>query len=108
MVQVFIDWCCGRERVEVVDTEVLEHILLDWHIWHKASDGVWSELLWQLECLLSPDNPHYKTNLAQFNSAHGIVKILLISKVECSSTLSHLHSLSLSGAVPGQVEATGW
>lgn len=78
---MLLEWCCGRERVEVVETEVLEHILLDWHIWHKASEGVWSELLWQLECLLSPDNPYYMTNLELFNNSKGIVKILLTSKV---------------------------
>jgi len=40
IVQVFIRWCCGPERKAIHNVPVLEHILLDWRIWHRASEEV--------------------------------------------------------------------
>lgn len=77
---VFLDWSCGRDRIEVKDIEVLEHILLDWHIWHQASEEVWSKLLQQLEDLLNPDTADAEMNQIHFQHANAIVKILLMSK----------------------------
>ena len=80
---MFLDWCCGTERAEVKDVQILEYILLDWRIWHRAETEVWSGLLWQLEQLLNPDNPHVKSNHLQFTEAKALIKILLTSKVSC-------------------------
>ena len=63
------------------DIEVLEHILLDWHIWHQASEEVWSKLLQQLEDLLNPNTADAEMNQIHFQHANAIVKILLMSKV---------------------------
>ena len=79
--QVFFNWCCGTEWVEVYDIDILDDVLLDWHIWHKATDHVWCNLLKHLEDLLCPTNPHAEVNLAHFLSINAIVKILCISKV---------------------------
>ncbi len=67
--------------MEVYDIEVLEHILLDWHIWYKAPEHVWCNLLKHLEDLLRPTNPHANVNLNHFLNVKAIVKILCISKV---------------------------
>ena len=81
LLQVFLDWSCGRDRIEVKDIEVLEHILLDWHIWHQASEEVWSKLLQQLEELLNPNTADAEMNQVHFQHSNAIVKILLMSKV---------------------------
>lgn len=61
----------------------MEHLLLDWHIWHKAPEGVWQSLLMDLESLLSFENSYHKTNLHVFNNCGAIVKIVHASKVGC-------------------------
>ncbi len=76
--QLFITWCCGADRQHVQDVSVLEHILLDWRIWHAAPKGVWEKVLWTLEQLLTRDS---SVNKESFRKAEAIVKILLISKV---------------------------
>ena len=80
-VQVFLDWACGPDRVEVKHTDILEHILLDWHVWCRSNVEVWKMLLWQLEQLLSPDNSHSELNHTHFMDAEALKKILLTSKV---------------------------
>ena len=60
------------------DVPVLEHILLDWRIWHKASEETWKWLLWKLEKLLAEEST---VNKQCFNRAGAIVKLLLTSKV---------------------------
>jgi hypothetical protein len=91
---VFLDWCCGREREEVKNVEVLEHILLDWHIWFNSSGEVWYMLLGQLEYLLNTDNSHVISNQIHFNEAKALVKILLTSKelLSLDTTNKHLDS----------------
>lgn len=79
--QVFFNWCSGSEWLEIYDTEILEHILLDWHIWHKAPENVWLNLLKHLQDLLNPTNQYSEANLGHFQSVEAIVKILCISKV---------------------------
>ena len=39
-VQVFIRWCCGFEGRTVQNVSILECILLDWRIWHRAPEEV--------------------------------------------------------------------
>ena len=39
--KVFVAWCCGGLDKRTVKNElVLEHILLDWRIWHRAEEEV--------------------------------------------------------------------
>uniref|UniRef100_A0A1X7VEE8 Uncharacterized protein n=2 Tax=Amphimedon queenslandica TaxID=400682 RepID=A0A1X7VEE8_AMPQE len=78
--KVFLDWACGPERIEIKHTDILEHILLDWHIWCRSPVEVWQMLLWQLEQLLSPENSHSELNRNHFLAAEALKKILLTSK----------------------------
>ena len=78
ILQVLLTWCCGVKRKIVKDVPVLEHILLDWRIWHKASEETWKWLLWKLEKLLAEEST---VNKQCFNRAGAIVKLLLTSKV---------------------------
>ena len=87
-IQVFLSWCCGVERCQVKDVDLLEHILLDWRIWDRAAPGVWEYLLWQLEQLITPPEVANKEcpnrenyNIECFLKAGAIVRILLTSKV---------------------------
>ncbi len=61
---------------------MLRHILLDWRVWHKAEEGVWSKLLSELERLLSHDK-FGSINRDQFGRAGAIKLILLTTKVQC-------------------------
>ncbi len=64
---------------------VLSHVLLDWHIWHRAAPGVWEKLLYQLEHLLvSPGKGVVSCNSINwkaFMEAKAIAKLLMASKV---------------------------
>lgn len=73
-------WCCGAELLQVKVISVLHHILLDWRVWHKAEEGVWSKLLGELEKLLSHDK-YGSLNCEQFVRAGAIKLILLTPKV---------------------------
>ena len=84
-----MNWCCGKEREEVKNVQVLEHILLDWHIWSHSPEGVWKMLLGQLEQLLNPDNSHVLSNQTHFMEAKALVKILLTSKVCYKSDIQY-------------------
>ena len=78
VLEVFMNWCCGVEHKRIKSLAVLESILLDWRIWHKASEGVWEKLLENLEHLLTVEDT---ANVQSFYDAQAIVKILLTSKV---------------------------
>ena len=110
-VQVFIAWCCGGlDKRTVQNVLVLEHILLDWRIWHRAEEEVqwlqcivscvlelsihtiyfhvctcqvWQSILWQLQKLLSLEEAGeaLDTNIECFHKSLAIIKILLTSKV---------------------------
>ena len=110
-VEVFISWCCGGlDKRTVQNVLVLEHILLDWRIWHRAEEEVqwlqcivscvlelsihtiyfhvctcqvWQSILWQLQKLLSPEEAGeaLDTNIECFHKSLAIIKILLTSKV---------------------------
>lgn len=79
---MFLTWCCGADRQKVQDVSVLEHILLDWRIWHVAPEGVWEKVLWSLEQLLTREG---SASRESFGKAKAIIKILLISKVRTCS-----------------------
>ncbi len=68
---------------------VLRHILLDWRVWHKAEEGVWSQLLGELEKLLSHDR-YGSLNRDQFARAGAIKLILLTTKVHATSVCAIL------------------
>ncbi len=79
-----LKWCCGSELCQVKVVSVLRHILLDWRVWHKADEGVWSQLLGELEKLLSHDR-YGSVNRDQFVRAGAIKLILLTTKVRVST-----------------------
>ena len=40
-VQVLVTWCCGHiDKRAVRNVAILEHILLDWRIWHRTEEEV--------------------------------------------------------------------
>lgn len=97
--QVILNWCCDSELKQVKVVPVLNHILLDWRIWHKAPQGVWEKLLCHLEQLLvTPSNgivSQSSVNWHSFLESNAIGKLLLTSKV-CSHCLRTPYQLDLS------------
>ena len=93
---------------------VLSYILLDWRVWHKASQGVWETLLRHLEQLLVlPSNgivSKTSVNWCSFMESSAITKILLISKVclaiatlrKVPAEITRMCNFSSVGAITGE------
>ncbi len=91
-VQTMLTWCCGDSKLaQVKVVSVLQHVLLDWRVWHKAEEGVWSKLLTELEQLLSHEK-FASINREQFGRAGAIKLILLTTKVQSNSLVVRVYS----------------
>lgn len=74
ILEVLLPWCRTPKYSSIQSLPLCDHILLDWRIWHKAPEEVWSKLLGQLEDFLS------SLELPEEYRIKWVVKLLLISK----------------------------
>lgn len=74
ILEVLLSWCCGPNYSSIQSPPLCDYILLDWRIWHKASEEVWSDLLGKLEGILDSEQ------LSTECRVEWVIKLLLISK----------------------------
>lgn len=72
-----------RRKNEAVVTRatVIEELILNWHIWEGAEEGVLDLLYRGLSSLMREDHPHQAFNIKQFHSVSVVDRIFCTYQV---------------------------
>ncbi|XP_006872071.1 PREDICTED: lysosomal-trafficking regulator [Chrysochloris asiatica] len=97
ILKTLLEGCCGEDMIHVnekgafklavesnaiiQDVKLLEELLFDWKIWHKAEEGVWETLLAALEILIRADHHQQMFNIKQLLKARVVHHFLLTCQV---------------------------